>query len=142
MHPTLAGAPTPLHNPQASWGAHRPRGPRPRTPSAPQPYTCAPTPAPPQISSSEATALSRPASDFVRRNTQLGRLGTVATVGVQVGEAGREGGRRGVWKGAPWPGGRDVATLAGNGHGHRGGADVLGGGEEGPSWNKVPAEDV
>ncbi|PNW81567.1 hypothetical protein CHLRE_06g252000v5 [Chlamydomonas reinhardtii] len=36
-----------------------------------------------QISSSEATALSRPASDFVRRNTQLGRLGTVATVATQ-----------------------------------------------------------
>ncbi|KXZ48479.1 hypothetical protein GPECTOR_27g649 [Gonium pectorale] len=36
-----------------------------------------------QISSSEATALSRPASDFVRRNTQLGKLGTVATVTTQ-----------------------------------------------------------
>ncbi|PNH07479.1 Leucine zipper transcription factor-like protein 1 [Tetrabaena socialis] len=36
-----------------------------------------------QISSSETTALSRPASDFVRRNTQLGRMGTVATVSTQ-----------------------------------------------------------
>ncbi|GLC50648.1 hypothetical protein PLESTB_000403000 [Pleodorina starrii] len=36
-----------------------------------------------QISSSEATALSRPASDFLRRNSKLGRLGTVATVATQ-----------------------------------------------------------
>lgn len=34
------------------------------------------------IAHSEATALSRPASDFVRRNAQLGKLGTVATLTV------------------------------------------------------------
>lgn len=33
-----------------------------------------------QIAHSEATALSRPASDFVRRNTQLSKIGTVATI--------------------------------------------------------------
>jgi len=33
-----------------------------------------------QIAASEATAVSRPASDFVRRNTQLGKIGTVSTI--------------------------------------------------------------
>nr|BCL66121.1 hypothetical protein [Volvox africanus] len=36
-----------------------------------------------QISASEATALSRSASDFLRRNVTLGKLGTVATVTTQ-----------------------------------------------------------
>ncbi len=35
------------------------------------------------IANSENVALSRPASDFVRRNAQLSKLGTVATVSVQ-----------------------------------------------------------
>lgn len=35
-----------------------------------------------QIAHSEQTALSRPASDFVRRNAQLSKLGSVATVSV------------------------------------------------------------
>ncbi len=73
----------------------------------------------------------------MRRNTQLGRLGTVATVGVQVGQAGREGGRRrtkGVWMGALWRGGREVATLAGWGHCE--GADVFGGGGPGVACRK------
>lgn len=37
------------------------------------------------ISASEDTALSRPASDFKKRNAQLSKLGTIATVSVQVG---------------------------------------------------------
>lgn len=36
------------------------------------------------VASSESTALARPASDFVRRNAQLSKLGIVTTVTVQV----------------------------------------------------------
>mmetsp|Transcript_8024 Transcript_8024/g.15585 ORF Transcript_8024/g.15585 Transcript_8024/m.15585 type:complete len:326 (-) Transcript_8024:543-1520(-) len=36
-----------------------------------------------QIGATETTALNRPASDFIRRNAQLGRIGTVATVATQ-----------------------------------------------------------
>uniref|UniRef100_A0A7S0WQH0 Leucine zipper transcription factor-like protein 1 n=1 Tax=Chlamydomonas leiostraca TaxID=1034604 RepID=A0A7S0WQH0_9CHLO len=43
-----------------------------------------------QIAHSEETALSRPASDFVRRNAQLSKLGTVATVAVTDTTAVRE----------------------------------------------------
>mmetsp|Transcript_35099 Transcript_35099/g.78132 ORF Transcript_35099/g.78132 Transcript_35099/m.78132 type:complete len:331 (+) Transcript_35099:74-1066(+) len=35
------------------------------------------------IASSERTALTRPATDFVRRNAQLSKIGTVATVGYE-----------------------------------------------------------
>lgn len=36
-----------------------------------------------QIKSSETTALSRPASDFVKKNNQLNKIGTVGTIAVQ-----------------------------------------------------------
>jgi hypothetical protein len=78
---------------------------------------CCSCPAP-QMCSSEATALSRPASDFVRRNTQLGKLGTVATVATAVGRAvclgrtrGGQGGGHGA-AGARWCGGASGAAAA------------------------------
>lgn len=36
-----------------------------------------------QIKSSETTAISRPASDFVKKNNQLNKIGTVGTIAVQ-----------------------------------------------------------
>ena len=44
-----------------------------------------------QIAASELTALSRPASDFVRRNTQLGRIGAVTTISVEDPKASKVG---------------------------------------------------
>ena len=48
-----------------------------------------------QIAVSEQTALSRPASDFIRRNNTLGRIGGVTTVTVSDPKASKVRGKGG-----------------------------------------------